>query len=165
MTVRLVWAQARGGAIGRENTIPWHVPEDLARFKQLTVGHPVVMGRKTWESLPPRFRPLPGRTNVVVTRNSDFDADGAVVVGSLDAALELAGDADVSIIGGGEIYRAAIPLATELFVTEIDLQIDGADAFAPAIPDGWAVHITGDWQTSSSGARYRFCDYRRTAEV
>ncbi|MBD0861337.1 dihydrofolate reductase [Gordonia sp. zg691] len=162
--VRLVWAQARDGAIGRGNTIPWRVPEDMARFKQLTLGHPVVMGRKTWDSLPPRFRPLPGRENIVVTRNADWSADGATVARSIDEALALAGDVEtVGVIGGGEIYRAALKFATELCVTEIDVDVEGADAFAPEIAGEWTPVRTGDWSTSTTGTRYRFVDYVRAA--
>ncbi|PKZ67288.1 dihydrofolate reductase [Gordonia terrae] len=163
--VRLVWAQGRGGAIGRDNTIPWRVPEDVARFKELTVGHPVVMGRKTWDSLPPRFRPLPGRTNVVVTRDAGWSADGATVAGSVADALELAGGDHIGVIGGGEIYRLAMEFATELCVTEIDVEVDGADAHAPEITDDWTVAVRGEWQTSTSGIPYRFVDYRRTRQA
>ena len=164
--VRLVWAQGRGGAIGRDNTIPWRVPEDVARFKELTVGHPVVMGRRTWDSLPPRFRPLPGRRNIVVTRDPDWSADGAVAARSVFEALVSAGDdASVGVIGGGEIYRLAMEFATELCVTEIDVEVDGADAFAPEITDDWTVAERGDWRTSTSGISYRFVDYRRARQA
>ncbi|OUC75578.1 dihydrofolate reductase [Gordonia lacunae] len=163
--VRLVWAQGRGGAIGRDNTIPWRVPEDVARFKELTVGHPVVMGRKTWDSLPPRFRPLPGRTNVVVTRDAGWSAEGATVAGSVAEALELAAGERIGVIGGGEIYRLAMKFATELCVTEIDVEVDGADAFAPEITDDWSVAVRGEWQISTSGIKYRFVDYRRVRQA
>ncbi|MEO9328705.1 dihydrofolate reductase [Gordonia aurantiaca] len=164
--VRLVWAQGnpvdgRGAAIGRGNTIPWRVPEDLARFKELTVGHPVVMGRKTWDSLPPRFRPLPDRANIVVTRNPDWAADGALVARTVDDALKLADDDLVSVIGGGELYRAALEFATELRITEIDVDVEGADAFAPRVGPEWTPSDAGEWQTSTSGLRYRFVDYVR----
>lgn len=164
--VRLVWAQAHevagnGAAIGRDNTIPWRVPEDMARFKEKTLGHPVVMGRKTWDSLPPKFRPLPGRTNIVVTRNPDWSAEGALVAQTIDEALALAGGDEVGVIGGGEIYRAAMRFATELCVTEIDVDVPGADAFAPEIGSEWTVADTGEWQTSTTGTAYRFIDYTR----
>ena len=126
--VQLVWAQARGGAIGRDNTIPWRVPEDMVRFKELTMGNPVIMGRKTWDSLPPAFRPLPGRRNIVVTRDDDWSADGAVRAHSVDEALILADGEPVSVIGGAEIYRATMGHATDLRITEIDVDVDGADA-------------------------------------
>ncbi|WP_341257587.1 MULTISPECIES: dihydrofolate reductase [Gordonia] len=161
MTVALVWAQDRVGAIGKANTIPWRVPEDMARFKALTGAGAVIMGRKTWESLPTSFRPLPGRRNVVVTRNSRFDAPGAEVVAGLQEAIDLV-DGVASVIGGGEIYAAAMTVATDLRVTEIDLHVQGADAFAPEIdPDIWQAESTGDWLYSKTGTLYRFVDYRR----
>ncbi|MCR8895553.1 dihydrofolate reductase [Gordonia sp. GONU] len=159
--VRLVWAQAHGGAIGRDNTIPWRVPEDMARFKEKTLGYPVIMGRKTWDSLPPKFRPLPGRVNIVVTRNPDWSAEGAVVARTIAEALVLADGEPVGIIGGGEIYGAAMRFATELCVTEIDVDVLGADAFAPEIGPEWTVADKREWQTSSTGLRYRFIDYTR----
>lgn len=158
----MVWAQARGGAIGRDNAIPWRVPEDMAHFREVTGDAPVIMGRRTWESLPPRFRPLPGRRNIVVTRNADFDAPGADVVESVSEALEFVGAGPVSIIGGGEIYRAALPFATSLRLTEIDIDVADADAFAPDIDaESWLIEHDGEWLTSTAGPRYRFVDYVR----
>jgi dihydrofolate reductase len=159
--VQLVWAQARGGAIGRDNTIPWRVPEDMVRFKELTMGNPVIMGRKTWDSLPPAFRPLPGRRNIVVTRDDDWSADGAVRAHSVDEALILADGEPVSVIGGAEIYRATMGHATDLRITEIDVDVDGADAFAPPIGPEWDAVDTGERLTSRTGIGYRFVDYRR----
>jgi dihydrofolate reductase len=130
--VSLVAALARGGVIGRDNGIPWRIPEDMARFREVTMGHPVVMGRKTWDSIPDRFRPLPGRRNIVVTRNPGWQADGGERATSLEEALALAGDdADVFVIGGGEIYAAALPVADELLLTEIDVEVDGDTSFPP----------------------------------
>lgn len=155
--VGMIWAQARGGVIGDGGTIPWHVPEDMKHFRSTTQGHPVVMGRKTWDSLPPKFRPLPGRRNIVVTRDPDWSADGAERVGSIDDALSLVDDT-VWIMGGGEIYRAGLPFASELQVTEIDLDIEG-DTVAPEVSDEWTAS-PGEWQTSSNdGIRYRFVQY------
>ncbi|TYQ11327.1 UNVERIFIED_ORG: dihydrofolate reductase [Gordonia westfalica J30] len=164
--VRLVWAQGRevagkGAAIGRDNTIPWRVPEDMARFKEKTLGNAVVMGRKTWDSLPPKFRPLPGRTNIVVTRNPEWFADGALTARTIDEALSLADGDTVGVIGGGEIYQLAMQYATELCVTEIDVDVPGADAFAPEIGPEWTVADKGEWQTSTTGTAYRFVDYTR----
>jgi dihydrofolate reductase len=153
-SVGLIWAQSTSGVIGRDNGIPWRLPEDQTRFKELTMGHPVIMGRLTWESLPVRVRPLPGRRNVVVTRQADYMAQGATVVDGLEAAL---GDDDVWIIGGAQLYAQALPLATRCEVTEIDVALprqDG-DAVAPRLDDGWACS-EHDWQTSTSGLRYRF---------
>ena len=158
MTVGLIWAQSTSGVIGRDGAIPWHLPEDLARFKTLTMGHTVVMGRRTWDSLPARFRPLPGRRNVVLTRNSGFDAPGAEVVGSIDDAI----DDQTWVIGGSEIYHLALPAATRCEVTEveIDLRLEDDDALAPVLDESW-IGTSGDWQDSSSGLRYRFHTYLR----
>jgi dihydrofolate reductase len=129
--VTLIAAVARRGVIGRGNALPWHLPEDLRHFRAVTTGHPVIMGRKTWDSLPPRFRPLPGRRNVVVTRQAGWMADGAEAVSSPTAALALlAGVPQAFVIGGAELYAAMLPLANELLLTEIDHDIDG-DAFFP----------------------------------
>jgi len=153
----LIWAQAHGGVIGAEGGMPWHVPEDLAHFKQVTLGAPVVMGRRTWDSLPERFRPLPGRENIVVTRQAEWSAEGATRASSVEAAL--AGLEEAWIIGGAEIFAQAMGDADRLEVTELDLDVDG-DTFAPST-DGWQAVDTGQWQTSSSGIRYRFVGYER----
>lgn len=164
--IGLIWAEAHGGVIGAAGGMPWHVPEDLAHFKRTTDGVPVVMGRRTWESLPPRFRPLPGRANIVVTRQSDWAADGAVRAGSVDEALALAAsDADdlVWVIGGAELFARTIAAADLLAVTELDLEVDG-DTHAPSRTPDWRLVVadppTG-WHTSSSGIRYRFLAYER----
>ncbi|WP_424466696.1 dihydrofolate reductase [Pseudoclavibacter helvolus] len=180
-TVGLVWAQARGGVIGAEGGIPWHVPEDMAHFKAVTVKHPVIMGRKTWDSLPERFRPLPGRRNIVVTRQAEWASEGAERAGSLEAAIALAGapageddldeaaasaaSAEVWVMGGGELYREAIAGADRLEVTEIDLEVDG-DAHAPDWSgDEWRVDArepSAGWLESRTGIRYRFLSLSRT---
>lgn len=156
--LNMVWAQSSSGVIGRGNAIPWHVPEDMARFKELTIGHTVIMGRLTWESLPAKFRPLPGRRNVVVTRQAGYQADGAEVVTSLEAApLD-----DAWVIGGSQIYGLALPLATRCEVTEVDIDLrrEDDDALAPVLDEAW-VGTEGDWRDSSSGLRYRFYSYVR----
>ena len=157
--VGLVWAQSTSGVIGRGGDIPWRVPEDLARFKQVTVGHTVIMGRRTWDSLPAAVRPLPGRRNVVVSRQSEFTADGAEVVGSLEEALT---DAQAWVIGGEQIYSLAIPYASQCEVTEIEIDLprEDDDAMAPVLDDTW-VGKTGEWLVSSPGLRYRFHSYSR----
>lgn len=169
MRIGLIWAQTRDGVIGADNTMPWHLPEDLEHFKATTLGRPVVMGRRTWESIPPRFRPLPGRRNIVVTRDPRWAADGADRAGSLDEALRLAAttpgaDADAVaetwVIGGGQLYRAAIDHAVVLSVTEIDLSVDG-DTHAPAIGPAWTVADDHGPRVSVSGLRYRIRTYRR----
>jgi len=157
----LVWAQSTSGVIGRDGDIPWRVPEDLARFKQVTTGHTVIMGRRTWQSLPAAVRPLPGRRNVVISRQADFEAKGAEVVGSLEAALCYT-DTETWVIGGEQIYLLALPHATRCEITEIeiDLRRDDDDAVAPVLDDDW-LGETGEWLTSRSGLRYRFHSYRR----
>jgi dihydrofolate reductase len=146
--------------IGRAGAIPWHLPEDLARFKELTLGHSVVMGRRTWESLPARVRPLPGRRNVVLTRQADYVADGADVVTSLRDALAASGI--VWVIGGAEIYPLALPHAGRCEVTEVELNLsrEDDDAVAPVLDEGW-VGSDAEWQVSKAGLRYRFSSYRR----
>jgi dihydrofolate reductase len=155
----LIWAQSTSGVIGRDGGIPWRLPEDMARFKDLTIGHTVVMGRRTWESLPPKFRPLPDRRNVVLTRNPRYRAEGAEVVTAVEDALAVP---DAWVIGGSEIYHLAMPAATRCEVTEveIDLRLDDDDALAPMLDESW-VGTSGDWQDSSSGLRYRFHTYLR----
>ncbi|WBB59516.1 dihydrofolate reductase [Streptomyces sp. WMMC500] len=163
MNVGLIWAQARGGVIGADNAVPWRLPEDMAHFRAATLGHPVVMGRRTWDSLPSRFRPLPGRRNVVVTRDPRWAADGAVRAGSVDRALESAAGgpgATVWVIGGGEVYRAALPHATTLSVTEVDTAVAG-DTYAPAPGPEWRLAEDGGWQLSRTGLRYRIRTFTR----
>lgn len=159
----LVWAQSTSGVIGRGGGIPWDVPEDLTRFKEVTLGHTVIMGRRTWDSLPDKVRPLPGRKNIVLSRRDDFAAQGAQVVDSLEAAFAAAGgEPDTWVIGGEQIYVLALPHATRCEVTEIDIELprDDDDALAPVLDDSW-VGETGEWLTSRSGLRYRFHSYRR----
>jgi dihydrofolate reductase len=137
MGLNLIFARARNGVIGHNNTLPWHLPEDLAHFKATTLGQPVIMGRKTWDSLPVKFRPLPGRMNIVVTRQTDWYSDGAHVVHSVDEALQACPtDAQPWVIGGAELYRLAMPKATRVVVTEIDAAYEG-DAFAPELDASW----------------------------
>ena len=167
MSIGLIWAEAHDGVIGSGGTMPWHLPEDLAHFRAITGDSAVVMGRRTWESLPERFRPLPGRLNIVVTRRPDWQADGALSAHSLDEAIAASGtdaDATIWVIGGAELYSSAIAHADRLEVTEIDLDVDG-DTFAPAIGEGWTAAArdpeTG-WYDSRTGLRYRFVRYERT---
>jgi dihydrofolate reductase len=148
--IGLVWAQSRNGVIGRAGTLPWHLPEDLAHFRALTTGATVVMGRRTWESLPARFRPLPGRRNVVLTRDLSWSAGGAEVAHDLDEALT----GDAWVIGGASVYRDAVQYADRVVRTEIDLDVPDGDAFAPELGPEW-VPSDGDWRTSSTGLRFR----------
>ena len=129
----IIAAVAKNRVIGHDNQLIWNIPEDMAHFKALTQGHTVLMGRKTWESLPPRFRPLPGRRNIVVTRQSDYAAPGAELAFSLESALALASDdATIFVIGGAEIYKQAMEFANRLEITEVDLSPKG-DSWFPEI--------------------------------
>ena len=138
MPLHMIYARARNGVIGKQGQLPWHLPEDLAHFKRTTLGQPVVMGRVTWESLPEKFRPLPGRTNVVVSRQTSFKATGAQVVSSLEAAMALFPTNEVVwLIGGAQLYAQALASASQIVVTEIDADFEG-DAFAPSLsPNDW----------------------------
>ena len=162
MTLSLIWAQAANGVIGDHGTLPWHLPEDLSRFRDLTMGSTVVMGRATWESLPDKVRPLPGRRNVVLSRQPGWRAAGATAAGSLEEALE-GGSDPIWVIGGASVYRSALPLADQIEVTEVDASFAG-DAYAPAIGPEWretAHEPDGGWQQSRSGLRYRTVSYAR----
>jgi dihydrofolate reductase len=164
MSVALVWAEARGGVIGYDGAMPWHLPEDLAHFRELTTGDAVLMGRRTWESLPERFRPLPGRRNLVLTRDREWSAEGAEAMHDLPSALApfTTPDARLWVIGGGELYRATIssPAVTRLEVTELDLGVKG-DTLAPRIDTSWARLTESPWLESKTGIRYRFVTYGR----
>ncbi|HNU10381.1 MAG TPA: dihydrofolate reductase [Rubrivivax sp.] len=130
----LLAAVARNGVIGRAQGMPWHLPEDLRRFRERTMDAPVLMGRATWDSLPPRFRPLPGRRNLVLSHQDGWHADGAERVATIDEALALvAGAAQLFVIGGAQVYALTLPRAQELWLTEIDRDFEG-DAFFPAWP-------------------------------
>ena len=165
MTLGLIWAQTVNGVIGADGVMPWHLPEDLAHFRTVTLGSAVIMGRRTWDSLPERYRPLPGRRNVVITRQQGWAAAGASVAHTLEDALALT-EGDLWVIGGAEIYGLALPYADVLEVTEIDAEIDG-DTFAPPISAAW-TRVTTDppsgWLSSSTALPYRFTRYERTAE-
>ncbi|MDP4334199.1 dihydrofolate reductase [Curtobacterium sp. A7_M15] len=165
--VGMVWARSTNGVIGADGGMPWHVPEDLAHFRQVTGDATVVMGRRTWESLPARFRPLPGRRNVVLTRDaawaSSDAAEGAEVVHDLATALDT--DESVWIMGGGQVYAAGVPFADRVSETVIDLEVPG-DTVAPTLDEahGWVLVEQGEWQESRvDGTRYRFLEWRRRA--
>lgn len=171
ISVALIWAQSDGGIIGHNGSMPWHLPEDLAHFKELTLDSAVIMGRKTWDSLPSRFRPLPGRRNIVVTRDESWGADGAEIVHSVDAAIDAAtSSADFSsaespvtvwVIGGAQIFAAVAERADRIEITEIREHFDG-DTLAPARDENWVL-VASDpvdgWHTSSSNLQYRFLRY------
>jgi dihydrofolate reductase len=156
--VFLVAAVAANGVIGARGKLPWHLPEDLKHFKALTLGHPVIMGRKTWESL---GRPLPGRENIVVTRTSGYEAPGASVAASLDAALALcAGEAVAFVIGGAELYAAALPLAAGLVLTEIHRDFQGDTCFPAFDREAWR-ETQRKPQSGADGLRFDFVLYER----
>ncbi len=164
--IGLIWAQTENGVIGRDGGIPWHVPEDMAHFKATTTGHPVIMGRRTWESFPPAFRPLPDRTNIVISR-SGVDLPGAVVVDSLDAALHAAqaspGSEEIWVIGGGRVYADAMERANAALITVVESTVDG-DTVAPALGTDWALAALSPeagWLESSKGPRYRISLWTR----
>ena len=161
MALNLIFARARNGVIGKDNALPWHLPEDLAHFKQTTLGQPVVMGRKTWESLPPKFRPLPGRTNIVVTRQADWQAEGAVVAHSIEEAIQdYPAETPVWVIGGAEMYAQAMPLASRVVVTEINADFEG-DAFAPTFDRSWK-EIARTNHVAANGLSYSLVTLTRT---
>lgn len=181
-SVNLIWAQAhdkqgREGAIGYQGGMPWRCPEDMRRFKELTVSHPVIMGRRTWESLDPRFRPLPNRDNIVVSRDPSYHAAGATVVDSLEEALDLARQeaipddgldrSEIWVIGGGALFREVLPQANKAYVTLLDKDVD-ADTYAPDIEalaesGEWRLSDDEGWKPAAGGdvARCRFLTYVR----
>jgi dihydrofolate reductase len=151
--IGLVWAQSANGVIGRDGNLPWHLPEDMKHFRSLTAGATVLMGRRTWESLPPRFRPLPGRRNLVLSRTLQSDPqDGVEPFPDLRQALA-AVSGDVWVMGGAAVYRAALPFADRIVVTEIQELFDG-DTYAPDV--GRPPDSVGAWRESSTGLHYRF---------
>jgi dihydrofolate reductase len=156
MTVHLIWAQARNGVIGADGSIPWRLPGEQRMFKERTMGATVVMGRATWDSLPERFRPLPGRRNVVLTRDPRWRADGAVVARSVD---DVTGD-DFWVIGGAEIYRAFLPRAGHIVRTTVDLEVAG-DTYAPPLGPEWVVTASSGRLTTPDGQRYVTEDLER----
>lgn len=170
-TIGMIWAQTEAGVIGRDGTMPWHLPEDMVHFKHTTTGHPVIMGRTTWESFPERFRPLSNRTNIVLSRQPERAASlveaGAVVVGSLDEALDAArqapGSGEIWIIGGGQLYVDAVRVADTAVVTVIESDAEG-DTYAPTLGPQWqllSVVPDSGWSESANGTRYRIGSWQR----
>jgi len=157
----LVAGVARNRAIGLNNQLLWRLPADMARFKALTLGAPVIMGRKTWDSLPAKFRPLPGRRNLVLSRQGDLHLDGAECFGTLEAALAACADeARVSVIGGAEVYALALPLAHRLELTEVMADFE-ADSFFPAWPREQFEELSREAHSSPEGMRFDFVSYQR----
>ena len=153
-----IWAQSTDGVIGRDGGLPWSLPEDLAHFRRLTEGHVVLMGSATWTSLPERFRPLPGRDNIVLSRRG-VDAPGATVVPDVASALEVVGDRTAWVVGGGRVYAELLDHTVRVEVTDVDVVL-GAGVRAPALGSGWRLLASDPsedgWHTSRTGLRYRF---------
>jgi dihydrofolate reductase len=167
MILTLIAGVARNGVIGRDNQLLWHLPEDLRHFRAATMGAPVIMGRKTWESLPARFRPLPGRRNLVLSRQAGFEAPGAEVLPDLEAALEVVrstGAPRAFVIGGEQVYRAALPLADELQLTEVERDFEG-DAHFPAFARGDFAEVARERHQAAppNDFAFSFVTYRRRA--
>lgn len=160
VTLILIAAVARNGVIGIDQRLPWYLPADLKHFKALTLGHSVIMGRKTWESLPARFRPLPGRRNFVLSRVG-YSAAGATVVNSLTAAITAVENGLAFVIGGAELYAAALPLADRLQLTEIDATFDG-DSHFPVIDRRDWRETARETHRDPAGFDYAFVTYRKT---
>jgi dihydrofolate reductase len=157
----IIAAVASNRVIGRDNQLIWNIPEDMAHFKALTQGHTVLMGRKTWESLPPRFRPLPGRRNIVISRQADYAAPGAELAGSLEAGLALAAaNETVFVIGGAEIYKQAIAVAKRLEITEVALSPEGDSWFPEISPAVWSENQRKT-PPSQTGTGFAFVSYSR----
>ena len=164
MKLKLIYARAANGVIGLNNQMPWHLPEDLAHFKRTTLGCPVLMGRKTWDSIPAKFRPLPGRANLVITRQKDWHAEGALVAHSLAEGIALAlahypEGKDLWVMGGADIYAQAAPYADEAVVTEIEASYEG-DAFAPQLSSDWQ-DVSRESHVSLTGLKFSFVTYRK----
>jgi dihydrofolate reductase len=160
----IILARARNGVIGRAGQMPWKLPEDLAHFKQITLGQAVIMGRKTWVSIPARFRPLPGRDNWVITRQTDWHCAGVRVAHSLpDVLSQLPLGSHPWVIGGGEIYAQALPLATLAVVTEIDLHVDDGDAWAPEFGPEW-IEFDRQSHVSATGLAYDFVKLKKNTK-
>jgi dihydrofolate reductase len=166
MQINLIWAQAQGRVIGLNGKMPWHLPEDLAHFKRSTQGHPVIMGRKTWDSLPAKFQPLPGRLNAVISRDAGrrehLRKSGCTPFQSLRDALifcEQQGMDEVWVIGGAQVYLQALPLAHQLVITEIDAAFEG-DALAPVLDSSWH-EVKRELMRSQQGINLSFLTYAR----
>ena len=162
MKLGLIYARSRNGVIGNAGALPWRLPEDLAHFKSKTMGCPVIMGRKTWDSVPPKFRPLPGRKNVVITRSTDWNAEGAHRAASLEEAIRLCEPAPLAwVTGGTEIFNQSLALAHVAEVTEIDADFEG-DTPAPRLGGQWR-EVARERHVSATGLAYSFVTYQNTS--
>ena len=159
--ISLIAAVAKNRALGKDGRLLWHLPEDMRHFRETTRGKPVIMGRKTWESLPDAFRPLPGRRNVVISRNRAYEAPGATLAGSLEEAVRLTqDDAEVFVIGGAKIYSQALPLAQRLYLTEVTRDFD-ADAFFPEFSKDTWKEVSRSEVKNGAGLDFTFAVYQR----
>ncbi len=164
MRLKLIFARDRNGVIGRDGTMPWHLPEDMAHLKRTTMGMPVIMGRKTWDSIPEKFRPLSGRLNIVITRQADWEAPGAKRANSLRDAMSMCPlDATAWVLGGAQIYALAEPLAHGAVVTEIDAEFEG-DAHAPVFGPGW-TEVHRKREKAANGLQFSIVTYTHTPGV
>jgi dihydrofolate reductase len=167
MNINLIWAQGQNRVIGNHGTMPWHIPEDLAHFREITNNSPVIMGRKTWESLPPRFRPLPNRRNIILTRQpnwgQEYTNSEVIKANTLESAttpqIVGAGVKEVWVVGGGQIYSQYLPQASRIEITEIHASFDG-DTMAPELGREWE-EVRRIPHTSSTGIRFDFVSYLR----
>ena len=158
----LIAAMARHRVIGIDNRLPWHLPEDLQHFRNVTRGHPVIMGRRTWESLPQAFRPLPGRLNIIISRQQDYRAEGAQLAGSLEQALEIAGERpEAFVIGGAQLFALALPRADRLMLTEVEMDVPG-DAWFPEFDRGTWLETSREVHVSDQGIPFAFVSYERS---
>lgn len=161
--IAIIAAIGKNKELGKDGKLPWYIPEDMKRFKEITTGHPVIMGRKTWESIPEKFRPLRGRTNIVVTRQVGYEASGATVADSFEtarAAAARAADAnEIFVIGGGELYREALPFADRLYLTLVDDTVE-ADTFFPSYEDIFTKKLSEE-SRESNGLTYRWVEFTK----
>lgn len=158
--VKFIVAVGKDGSIGRNGNLIWKISEDLKHFRLLTTGSPVIMGRKTWESLPKK--PLPNRLNIILTHQNDYAAPGAQVADSPEKALDLCGTQTPFIIGGAQIYEAFLPYCTQIYLTEVNSECRDADTFLHLdLQNGWEPSFVGEWNTNPEGLGYRFVELKR----
>lgn len=157
----LIYARADNGTIGRDNALPWRIPADLRRFKAMTLGKPMIMGRKTFESF---GKPLPGRRHIVLTRDRTWHADGAEVAATVDEALGLAGAGEIAVVGGAEIYALFLPLADRVELTEVHAQIAG-DTVMPPLDDAWQESAREDHPAENGSPAFSFVTLRRAVKA
>ena len=166
MTISIIVAIAENNVIGKDNTLIWHLPADMKYFKEKTTGHCVITGRKNYESIPEKFRPLPNRTNIVITRQTNYAAPGAIVVSSIDNAIAKAkesNDEEIFIIGGAEIYKQSIHLVDKLYITQIHHFFEGDAYFPPIDPTIWKQTQIQNFRADEKNKHdYSFVEYKKT---